>query len=471
MKIAFHGAARTVTGSKHLITLKNGKNLLLDCGLFQGLGKETDALNSSFGFEPAAVDYLILSHAHIDHCGLIPRLVKEGFSGRIFATPATKELGAILLEDSAEIQRDDTRFINKRRAKQGLPPYEPLYDLEDAAKALEFFETVNYDTWTKIDESIEFMYTDAGHIIGSAAVHIRITENDTTTAITFSGDVGRYNDAILRSPAVFPQADYILLESTYGNKLHDEVHGTPDSLFEWVHKTCIEKKGKLIIPAFSVGRTQELLYALNQLELENRLPAVPYFVDSPLSREATEVLKNYPSYFNKRIRKVMESDSDPFDFKGLKFIKTVDESKALNELQQPCVIISASGMADAGRVKHHIMNNIHDENNTILLVGYCEPRSLGGRLAAGVKQVKIFGEIYDVIAEVGQMRSMSAHGDYDDLCQFIACQDPASVDTLFLVHGEYDVQQDFAERLRRKGFRNVVIPDMHYSTHIAANHE
>ena len=471
MKIAFHGAARTVTGSKHLITLKNGKNLLLDCGLFQGLGKETDELNSSFGFEPASVDYLILSHAHIDHCGLIPRLVKEGFSGRIFATPATKELGAILLEDSAEIQRDDTRFINKRRAKQGLPPYEPLYDLEDAAKALELFETVNYDTWTKVDDSIEFMYTDAGHIIGSAAVHLLITENDTTTAITFSGDVGRYNDAILRSPAVFPQADYILLESTYGNKLHDEVHGTADSLCDWVHKTCIEKKGKLIIPAFSVGRTQELLYALNQLELENRLPAVPYFVDSPLSREATEVLKNYPAYFNKRIRKVMESDSDPFDFKGLKFIKTVDESKALNELRQPCVIISASGMADAGRVKHHIMNNIHDEKNTILLVGYCEPRSLGGRLASGVKQVKIFGEMYDVTAEVGQMRSMSAHGDYDDLCQFIACQDPSMVDTLFLVHGEYDVQQDFAERLRRKGFRNVVIPDMHYSTHISANHE
>jgi metallo-beta-lactamase family protein len=467
MKIAFHGAARTVTGSKHLITLKNGKHLLLDCGLFQGLGKETDALNSSFGFDPTTIDYLILSHAHIDHCGLIPRLVKEGFTGRIFATPATKELGGILLEDSAEIQRDDTRFINKRRAKQGLPPYEPLYDLEDAAKALELFETVNYGEWTRIDESIEFMYTDAGHIIGSAAVHVRITENEKTTAITFSGDVGRYNDAILRSPEVFPQADFILLESTYGNKLHDEVHGTADALYEWVHTTCIEKKGKLIIPAFSVGRTQELLYALNQLELEKRLPQVPYFVDSPLSREATQVLKNYPAYFNKRIKKVMESDEDPFDFKGLKFIKTVDESKALNELHQPCVIISASGMADAGRVKHHIMNNIHDEKNTILLVGYCEPHSLGGRLAAGVKQVKIFGEMYDVVAEVGQMRSMSAHGDYDDLCQFIACQDPKQVDTLFLVHGEYDVQQDFAERLRRKGYSNVVIPAMHFETHLS----
>lgn len=466
MKIGFHGAARTVTGSKHLITLKNGKNLLLDCGLFQGLGKDTGPMNEDFGFDPALIDYLVLSHAHIDHCGQVPHLVKHGFKGPIYATPATKELAGILLEDSAQIQRDDTRFINKRRAKQGLPPYEPLYDLEDAAQALEQFQTVNYNMWTRIDESIEVMFTDAGHIIGSAAVHLRITESGDTTCISFSGDVGRYNDAILRSPDIFPQADYILLESTYGNKLHDEVHGTVDAMHDWIHKTCIEKKGKLIIPAFSVGRTQELLFALNQLELENRLPAVPYYVDSPLSREATGILKNYPQYFNKQIRKIMMEDKDPFDFSGLNFVKTVEESKNLNNLPQPCVIISASGMADAGRVKHHIMNNINDERNTILLVGYCEPRSLGGRLMNGAKEVKIFGEMYPVIAEVGQMRSMSAHGDYDDLCQFLACQDPALVRSLFLVHGEYDVQQDFARRLNRKGFKEVIIPEMHFQTEL-----
>lgn len=466
MKIGFHGAARTVTGSKHLITLKNGKNLLLDCGLFQGLGKDTGPMNEDFGFDPALIDYLVLSHAHIDHCGQVPHLVKHGFKGPIYATPATKELAGILLEDSAQIQRDDTRFINKRRAKQGLPPYEPLYDLEDAAQALEQFQTVNYNMWTRIDESIEVMFTDAGHIIGSVAVHLRIVEAGETTCISFSGDVGRYNDAILRSPDIFPQADYILLESTYGNKLHDEVHGTVDAMHDWIHKTCIEKKGKLIIPAFSVGRTQELLYALNQLELEHRLPAVPYYVDSPLSREATSLLKNYPQYFNKRIRKIMQDDADPFDFAGLNFIKTVEESKNLNNLPQPCVIISASGMADAGRVKHHIMNNIQDERNTILLVGYCEPRSLGGRLMNGAKEVKIFGEMYPVIAEVGQMRSMSAHGDYDDLCQFLACQDPALVRSLFLVHGEYDVQQDFARRLVRKGFKEVIIPEMHFETEL-----
>jgi metallo-beta-lactamase family protein len=461
MKIAFHGAARTVTGSKHLLTLANGKQVLLDCGMFQGMGRDTETLNSQFGFDAAKVDCLVLSHAHIDHCGLIPKLVKEGFKGPIFATPATKELAAILLEDSAEIQRDDTKFINKKRARKGLPPYQPLYDLADAARAFELFQPVNYDEWTKIMEGVEVLFTDAGHIIGSAAVHLKITENGITTHISFSGDVGRYNDAILRSPATFPQADHILLESTYGNRLHDDVTGTTDTLWQWIHKTCIEKKGKLIIPAFSVGRTQELLFTLNQLELENRLPAVPVYVDSPLSKEATGLVKMYPQYFNSKIRKIMESDSDPFDFKGLTFIKTVDESKHLNEWAQPCVIISASGMADAGRVKHHILNNISNEKNTILMVGYCEPRSLGGRLMNGAKEVKIYGDIYAVIAEIGQMRSMSAHGDYDDLCQFIAGQDQAKLKTIFLVHGDYDVQQEFAERLRQKGYKNVVIPERH----------
>jgi metallo-beta-lactamase family protein len=464
MKIAFHGAARTVTGSKHLLTLSNGKNILLDCGMFQGMGKDTEPMNAAFGFDAAKVDCLILSHAHIDHCGLIPKLVKEGFKGPIYATPATKELAAILLQDSAEIQRDDTKFINKKRAKQGLPPYQPLYDLADAAAALKLFQSVNYDEWTKIEQGVEVLFTDAGHIIGSAAVHLKITEAGKDTHITFSGDVGRYNDAILRSPATFPQADHILLESTYGNRLHDDVTGATDTIWHWIHKTCIEKKGKLIIPAFSVGRTQEMLFLLNQLELENRLPAVPVYVDSPLSREATDLVKAYPQYFNKTIQKIMQTDSDPFDFKGLKFIKTVDESKHLNDLPQPCVIISASGMADAGRVKHHILNNISNAKNTILMVGYCEPRSLGGKLMNGAKQVKIFGEQYKVITEVGQMRSMSAHGDYDDLCQFIAGQDQSKLKTIFLVHGEYEVQQEFAERLRAKGYKNIVIPERHSET-------
>ena len=461
MKIAFHGAARTVTGSKHLITLKSGVKVLLDCGMFQGMGKETDAMNRDLGFIASEVDVMILSHAHIDHSGLIPKLVKEGFAGKIYCTPATKELAAILLEDSAMIQRSDTKFINKKREKQGQPLYEPLYSLDDVAVAVTAFETVDYNQWKTILLGIEVLFTDAGHIIGSAAVSIKIKENNVITKISFSGDVGRYRDVILRSPAVFPQADYLLLESTYGNKLHDEVYSSPDNILKWIQHTCIIKKGKLIIPAFSVGRTQEILYDLNQLSLEKRLPKVPIYVDSPLSREATEMIKKYPQYFNSRIQKVMESDDDPFDFEGLSYIKTVDESKNLNYLEQPCVIISASGMADAGRVKHHIMNNISGSQNTILMVGYCEPRSLGGRLMNGDKVVRIFGEEFNVVAEIGSIKSMSAHGDYEDLCQFISCQDIQQIKTLFLVHGEYDVQQDFARRLERKGYKDVVIPELH----------
>lgn len=462
MKIAFHGAARTVTGSKHLLTLKNGNQYLLDCGMFQGMGKDTDALNRHFGFDPADVKFLILSHAHIDHSGLIPKLVKEGFNGKIFCTPATKDLTTVLLEDSGAIQEDDIKYANKKRAASGQPYLQPLYTREDAALAFPLLETVEYNNWYKIDEHVEVLFTDAGHIIGSAAVHLRIKESGRTVQLTFSGDVGRYRDVILRSPAVFPQADYIILESTYGNSLHELKRTTPDILLEWIEETCLKKKGKLILPAFSVGRTQELLFTLNQLELERRLPDLDYFVDSPLSIEATQLVKRYPQYFNKNIQRILETDSDPFAFKGLRFIKTVDESKLLNFRNEPCVIISASGMAEAGRVKHHISNNIENSRNSIVLTGYCEPDSLGGRLMAGAKEVSIFGISHEVHATIGAIHSMSAHGDYEDLSQFLACQDPRKVRRLFLVHGEYDVQQQFRERLLKKGFDDIEIPEMHY---------
>lgn len=461
MKISFHGAARTVTGSKHLLTLGNGKKLLLDCGMYQGMGAETPLLNKDFGFDPRHIDYMILSHAHIDHCGLIPKLVKDGYEGKIFATPATKDLAAVLMEDSAGIQENDVKFENKRRALQGLPYIEPLYTTLDALAAVDQFVTVDYDQWVTIEPGLEFCYTDAGHIIGSAAVHVRVTENGKTRQLTFSGDVGRYRDIILKSPAVFSQADYIILESTYGNSLHDEYVQTPDALLDWVRKTCMEKKGKLIIPAFSVGRTQEILYALNELENQGRLPALEYFVDSPLSMKATQIVKSYPKYFNARIQKVLQTDNDPFGFKGLKFTKTVDESKMLNYYKGPCVIISASGMADAGRIKHHISNNIENSRNTILLTGYCEPNSLGGRLKKHPKEIGIFGQTHEVNAEIGEIRSMSAHGDYEDLLQFLACQDKRTVAKLFLVHGEYDVQQDFKRMLVQKGFLDVEIPERH----------
>ncbi|MFM2146552.1 MAG: hypothetical protein RL732_1388 [Bacteroidota bacterium] len=465
MKIAFHGAAQTVTGSKHLLTLDNGRKYLLDCGMFQGMGHKTDTLNRHWGFDPAEVDVVILSHAHIDHSGLLPRLVKEGFLGKIYCTPATLELTEVLLQDSAEIQEDDVKYTNKRRAAEGLPYLKPLYDKEDAANAMVNFQAVEYGTWKVIDENLQVLFTDAGHIIGSAAVHLKVKEKGKETAITFSGDVGRYRDVILKSPQEFPQADYIILESTYGNSLHDVQVSTPDLLLGWIEKTCIQKRGKLIIPAFSVGRTQELLFALNQLDLERRLPDTEYFVDSPLSVEATEVIKKFPNYFNKQIQHILETDDDPFSFKGLKYIKTVDQSKLLNFRNEPCVIISASGMADAGRVKHHISNTIENSRNTILLTGYCEPHSLGGKLMRGDKEVKIYGVVHEVHATIGSMRSMSAHGDYEDLCQFLACQDPKAVNKLFLVHGEPEVQVQFRERLMKKGYE-VEIPAIHSEAHL-----
>jgi metallo-beta-lactamase family protein len=272
MKIAFHGAARTVTGSKHVLTLKNGTKILLDCGMFQGLGQETDILNRDFGFNPKEISVMVLSHAHIDHTGLIPKLVAEGYEGVIYCTPATKDLTNVLLKDSAEIQEDEIKYANKKRALEGTPYLRPLYTREDAAKAAERLTVRNYNEWFDVAEGVQAMYTDAGHIIGSTCVHLKVQEDGKETHITFSGDVGRYRDVILRSPENFPQADYILMESTYGNSLHDSNVTTPDMLFRWLEKACLQKKGKLIMPAFSVGRTQELLFALNQLELENRLP-------------------------------------------------------------------------------------------------------------------------------------------------------------------------------------------------------
>jgi metallo-beta-lactamase family protein len=471
MKIAFHGAARTVTGSKHLLTLSNGKKVLLDCGMFQGMGERTDSLNRNFGFDPTAVDVMILSHAHVDHCGLIPKLVKEGFAGKIFCTPATRELTQILLADSAEIQQDEIKYANKRHSTQGGQYSLPLYTIDDAKKCMDQFVEVEYATWYDVIDGVKAMFSDAGHIIGSTCVHVNINENaglnessgqGKETRLTFSGDVGRYRDVILKSPDIFRQADYIILESTYGNSLHDPAATTPDLLLQWIEKVCVQRKGKLIFPAFSVGRTQELLFALNQLEIENRLPDLDYYVDSPLSIEATEVVKHYPSYFNKNIQRIMQSDKDPFSFKGLKYVKTVEQSKALNFQNGPMVIISASGMADAGRVKHHISNNVENSRNAIVMTGYCEPQSLGARLISGAKEVGIFGVEHEVHAEIGSIRSMSAHGDYEDLSQWLACQDMRQVKQLFLVHGEYELQQEFKRRLVRKGFLDVQIPEQHY---------
>lgn len=461
MKISFHGAARTVTGSKHIVHINPGKKLLLDCGMFQGMGRETAKLNQEFGFEPSEIDIVVISHAHIDHIGLLPKLVKEGYKGKIYCTKATAALAEVLLRDSAHIQEMDLKFANKIKGQQGRPAEEPLYTTEDAIRVFPLFEIVEFREWIKIDDQVELMYTDAGHIIGSACVHLKLRENGKTVRLTFSGDIGRYGDDILKSPETFPQADYIIMESTYGDKLHPHTKPPAEHLLTQIEDTCLHKKGKLIIPAFSVGRTQELLYALNQLELEGRLPRLPYYVDSPMSVTTTEVVKKFPELFNSKVQEVLKRDEDPFMFRGLTMIEDVEVSKALNFKKEPCVIISASGMAEAGRVKHHIANNIENPNNTILIVGYCEPQSLGGRLRAGAKEVSIYGQEFKVLADVVVIESLSAHGDYDDMSQWLACQDALAVKKLFLVHGEYEVQQKFSQRLQRKGFKDVEIPVQH----------
>ncbi|MBL0308429.1 MAG: MBL fold metallo-hydrolase [Bacteroidetes bacterium] len=461
MKITFHGAARTVTGSKHLLELKDGTKILLDCGMFQGNPKEADRLNREFGFNPAEIDVVLLSHAHIDHCGLIPRLVKEGFTGTVYCTPATFDLAKILLMDSAHIHESDIRYLNKRKTARGEKPLTPLYTTDDVYLALSHFQTIDRDQWLALKDGVEFMYSSVGHISGSCAINLRIDENGKKTRLTFSGDVGRYGDDILLSPDPFPQADYIILESTYGDRLHDSSQLTSNRLLEIIVDTCLKKKGKLIIPAFSVGRTQEIVYILNRLEVEKQLPNIDFFVDSPLSAKATEVVNQHPECFNKNLLEYMKKDPEPFAFKRLKYITKVEDSMALNNRHEPCVIISASGMADAGRVKHHIKYAIENKKNTILMVGYCEPNSLGRKLIDRHETVTIYGEPFRVKAEVEVLRSLSAHGDYEDLCQYLSCQNPKEVKKLFLVHGEYKVQQNFQNRLIKKGFAEVEIPEIH----------
>ncbi len=462
MKITFHGAAQTVTGSKHLVQTDSGKKILLDCGLFQGQGSATNAMNEDFGFNPTEVDYLVLSHAHIDHSGLIPRLVAQGFKGDIICTPATFALCKILLLDSAKIQENDIRYTNKKREKEGKPLFEPLYTTKDAIAALTLFKKVKYGVVYQLFDGATVSFEDAGHIIGSASVHLNIKENGKEPVkISFSGDVGRYKDLILKAPNPFRQADYILIESTYGDSFHDDANPAEDRLLQIIEDTCVNRKGKVIIPAFSVGRTQEILYSLNNLELKGKLPDVKYYVDSPLSEKATMVVKSFPYNFNDNVQEVLKVDEDPFDFKGLSFIEDTEASKALNEDHSPMVIISSSGMAEAGRVKHHIRNNIENPNCTILLVGYAEPSSLAGRLKNGVNPVGIFGTDYPVNAKVESLQSMSAHGDQNDLLHFLACQDKKQIKKIFLVHGEPKVQFNFKDKLKEEGYGEIEVPYRH----------
>ncbi|MCE2961877.1 MAG: MBL fold metallo-hydrolase RNA specificity domain-containing protein [Chitinophagales bacterium] len=460
MKLSFHGAARTVTGSKHVLTLSDNRKVLLDCGLFQG-GKELQQLNNHFGFNPMEIDALVLSHAHIDHSGLIPRLVKEGFSGPIYCSPATADLVEILLKDSAKIQEEDTKFINKRREATGKEFVKPLYTLKDVEQALPLLVTRKLHQQFEVIPGVHCLYTDAGHILGSCTVNLTIEDKGKTKKICFTGDIGRYNSPLLKNPEKFPQADIIICESTYGDSLHDDAALNEQVFYDIVQETCVKNKGKLIIPAFSVGRTQEIVYALNKLDLSGKLPPIRVFVDSPLSIAATEITKKHKECYNKHILGVMEGDEDPFGFKNLVYISERKDSQALNDFKGPCIIISASGMAEFGRIKHHIYHNIEQEKNTILIVGYCEPFSLGARLLNEDPKVKIFGEYMNKIAQIKKIKSFSAHGDYSDMLHYLSCQDPKQVDKFFLVHGEYLVQNNFKNKLIKVGFDFVEIPEIH----------
>jgi metallo-beta-lactamase family protein len=458
MKIKFIGAAREVTGSKHLIITDSGKKLLLDCGMFQGKGLETDGLNRDLMFDPAEIDHIILTHAHIDHSGLIPYVYKLGFRGSVICTNATRDLCSIMLTDSAFIQEHDTMTFNKRRIKKGLPPVEPIYTQADAKACLAHFIGVPYNMKFRIDDKIKVKFTSTGHMLGSGVANIQIEEGDKIKRISYTGDIGRPFDPILAEPKPFPQADVIITESTYGDRLHHNVASAEEELLKVVIDTCVGKGGKLIIPAFSVGRTQEIVFALNNFFNSGRLPKIDIYVDSPLAVNATTVFSMHPECFNSNFEKVLEKDPDPFGFNGLYYITKVEDSKKLNDHKKPCVIISASGMMEAGRVKHHLANNITDPRNTVLIVGYCAPTTLGARIGKGDKEVSIHGTIYPVKAEIKKIESFSGHGDYKEMISFLNCQNKDAVSRMYIVHGEYETQKKYVSSLMADGFKNVEIP-------------
>lgn len=464
MRIKFCGAAQNVTGSSHLIILDNGFKILLDCGLFQGKGDHIWTWNNNWYFKPSEIDCLILSHAHIDHCGRVPKLVKDGFAGHIHATHATRSLAGVMLLDSAKIQESDVEYHNrkiidkrKKKNKTNLKPREALYTSKDVGPIMVRFEGHPYEVWQTIQPGIQLMFRDAGHIFGSASVTLKITENGKETIIGFTGDIGRPYRPILRDPMPMPEVDYLICESTYGDKVHESAPEQSAALLKVIKETCLEKRGKLIIPAFSLGRTQEIVYMLDKMESEGLLPKIKVYVDSPLSINVTHVYGLHPECFDGDMSNYLLTDHNPFGFNNLTYIKDVEASKALNNSDEPCIIISSSGMMNAGRIRHHLFNNIEDPKNTFLIVGYCSPETLGGILRAGATSIHIFDEEKLVKADVVIMDSFSAHGDQQEMFNFMKNQ-ISSVKKLFLVHGEIETQQIWSAYLYDHGFKDIEIP-------------
>ncbi|MDR3046991.1 MAG: MBL fold metallo-hydrolase [Bacteroidales bacterium] len=458
MKIQFLGATTEVTGSKFLLTTQQGKKILLDCGMYQGKGLETDAMNRDLGFDPKDIDYLLLSHAHIDHSGLIPYIYKLGFRGVVVCTSATRDLCSIMLPDSGKIQEADTHQFNKKRAKEGLPPVEPLYNMQDAAAAMRCFVTIPLDLDFALTPDFTLRFIDSGHMLGSSAIYMTVKEHQETKTLCYTGDIGRFNKKILPNPLPFPQADYIITESTYGDRLHPTIENAKQELMLIVKDAICKRRGKLIIPSFAIGRTQELVYALQQLKNDNNLPDIEIFVDSPLAVSATEIFRLHFECFNEEMQDYLQTDKDPFDFDKLHYVRSIDDSKRLNSYHNPCIIISASGMMEAGRIKHHLANNIENKRNTILSVGYCSPTTLGAKIIRGDKRVSIFGVPYEVRATVCTLEAFSGHADYQEMIQYLSCQNPQKVKKLFIVHGEDQARNTYSKHLTNAGFHHCCIP-------------
>jgi metallo-beta-lactamase family protein len=458
MKIQFWGAVRTVTGSTHLLMV-NGSRILLDCGLFQGKRQESFERNRNLPFDGNTIDALILSHAHIDHSGNIPSLVKDGFKGNIYTTPATRDLCSAMLRDSGHIQEYDVVYINKKRAKKGLPPVEPLYTVDDAAESLKYFVTVGYSRPLPVVPGVSVTFRDAGHILGSAIVVLDVEENNQKSRLVFTGDLGRKDMPILRDPEIVEEVDHLIIESTYGDRQHDPAEAASKALRDVIVDTY-RRGGKVIVPAFSVGRTQELVYALHQLTEAKDIPELPIFVDSPLSVNVTEIFRLHPECYDQEVNQFLsEGDRrDPFGFHRLTYIRSVEGSKDLNFLREPAVIISASGMCEAGRILHHLKNSIEDPRNTVLIVGWQAPHTLGRRLVERQPVVKIFGEEYSLKARVETINGFSAHADRDELLDYVRQLGAGRLKAALVVHGEETSSLSLADGLRDLGVPRVIVP-------------
>lgn len=457
MKLKFIGAAREVTGSKHLIEV-NGKKVLLDCGLFQGRRKEAEEKNRHFPFNPAEIDAVILSHAHMDHSGLLPLLVKEGFKGPIYTTFATRDLCNHMLQDSAFIQAREAEYINKKKLKKGEAPIEPLYTLEDVMATMELFYGVGYGKCYYVVDGVKACFFDAGHILGSASIHLQIHDRDQEQRYTlgFTGDLGRKNLPILRDPQLMPPCEFIISESTYGNRFHKSILNVGDIVAEHITKVCA-RGGKIIIPAFSLERTQEIVYHLNKLWQQKRIPNFPIYVDSPLSGNVTEVFAAHPECFDKETnQEFIDNRLNPFGFGCLRYVRDVQESKSLNTQKGPMIIISASGMCEHGRVLHHLKNNIEDPRNMVMIVGYQAQNTLGRKLINQMEVVNIFGQPYRSKAEVVVVDAFSGHADRSDLLDYLG--QVKGLKKTFLVHGEENQGLIFSEILRESGFQEVYVP-------------